>query len=42
MMVGWFVEVCKRISLNFNADKSKMMVLGREEGLGCEILVDWA
>ena len=32
VMVGHFVEMCKRC-LKINADKSKVMVLGREEGL---------
>ena len=40
MMVGRFVEVCKRRGLKVNADKRKAMVLGGEEGLECEIRVD--
>ena len=36
--MGWFVEVCRR-GLKFNADKSKVMVLGGEEGLVCKVLV---
>ena len=36
MMVGWFVEVCRR-DLKINADKSRVMVLNGVEGLGCEV-----
>ena len=32
----------RRSGLKFNVDKSKMMVLGEEEVLGCEICVDGA
>ena len=39
-MVGRFVEVCKRRGLKVNAGKSKVMVLGGEEGLECEVCVD--
>ena len=39
-MVDPFVEVCRRRGLKVNADKSKMLVLGGEEGLECEIRVD--
>ena len=35
-----FVEVCKRRGLKVNAGKSKVMVLGREEGLEGEVWVD--
>ena len=42
MMVGRFVEVCKKRGLEINADKSKVIVLGGEKGLGCEIRVDGA
>ena len=42
MIVGCFVKVFSRIGLKANADKSKVMVLGWEEGLGCEICVDGA
>ena len=35
-----FVEVCRRKSLKVSADKSKVMVVGLEEGLQCEIHVD--
>ena len=38
--VGWFAEVCKRRGLKFNASKSKVMILNREEGLECEVHVD--
>ena len=33
---GRFVEVCRRRSLKVNTVKSKVMVLGGEEGLECE------
>ena len=36
--MGHFVEVCRR-GLKVNADKSKVMVLGGEEGLECEVCV---
>ena len=39
-MVGCFVEVGRRKGLKVNAGKSKMMVLGGEEGLECEVYVD--
>ena len=39
-MVGFFVEVCRRRGLEVNAGKSKVMVLGGEEGLDCEVCVD--
>ena len=35
MMVGQFVEVCRRRGLKVNAGKSKVMVLNGEEGLEC-------
>ena len=38
--MGCFVEICGRGGLKVNADKSKVMVLGVEEGLGCEIRAD--
>ena len=34
VMVGRFVELCRRRGLKVNADKSKGMVLGGEEGVG--------
>ena len=40
VMVGRFVDVYKRRGLKFNADKNKVMGLGGEEGLGCEIRVE--
>ena len=39
VMVECFVEVCRR-GLKSNANNSKGMVLGGEEGLKCEIHVD--
>ena len=39
-MVGHFDEVCRRRGLKVNAGKSKVMVLGGEEGLECEVCVD--
>ena len=39
VMVGRFIEVCRKRGLEFNADKSKVTVLGVEEGL-YEIHVD--
>ena len=38
--MGRFVEVCRERSLKVNVGKSKVMVLGMEEGLECEICVD--
>ena len=37
VMVGRFVEACRIRGLKVNAAKSKMMVLGGEEGLECEV-----
>ena len=39
-MVGRFVEMFRRRGLKVNRDKSKVMVLGGEEGLECEVCVD--
>ena len=39
-MVECFVETYTRIGLKVKADKSKVMVLNREEGLGCEVHLD--
>ena len=39
-MVGRFDEVCRSSSLKINTAKSKVMVLGGEEGLKCEVCVD--
>ena len=38
--MGRFVEVCKRRGLKVNAGKNKVIVLGGEEGLECEVSVD--
>ena len=38
-MVERFVEVCRRRVLKVNAGKSKVMVLGGEEGLECEVCI---
>ena len=38
-MVGRFVEMCKSRRLKFNAAKSKVMILGGEEGVKCELCV---
>ena len=40
-MVGRFAEVYRKRGLKVNAGKSKMMVLNREDGMECEVLVDW-
>ena len=40
VMVGRFVEVCRRRGFKVNADKSKVRALGREEGLWGEIYED--
>ena len=40
VMVECFVEVCKRRDLKVNADKSKVMMLGGEEGLAYESHVE--
>ena len=37
-MVVRFVEVCRRRSLKFNANKSKVMVLSGKEGLGLDTI----
>ena len=39
-MVGHFVDICRRRSLQVNAGKSKGVVLGEEEGLKCKFCVD--
>ena len=39
-MLGRFVEMCRRKGLKVNAGKSKVMVLGEEDGLDCEVCVD--
>ena len=38
--MGCFAEVCMRRGLKVNAGKSKVMVLGGEEGLECEVCID--
>ena len=40
VMVGRFVEVCRRRGLKVNTGESKVMVLNREVGLECEVHVD--
>ena len=40
VMVGHFVEVCRRKGLKINASKRKVMVLGWDEGLEWEVGVD--
>ena len=39
-MVRRFVKVCSRRGLKVNAGKSKVMVLGGEEGLESKVCVD--
>ena len=39
-MVGWFVEVCRRRGLKFNAGKNEVIVLNRKEGLECEVCIN--
>ena len=39
-MVGRFAKVCRRRGLKVNAGKSKVMVLGGEEGSECEVCID--
>ena len=38
-IVGCFVKVCRRIGLEINVDKSKVMVLNGEEGLEYQVHV---
>ena len=40
LMVGHFVEVCRRKGLIVNGGKSKVMVLGGEETLEREVCID--
>ena len=40
VMVGRFVEVCRRRVLKVNAGRSKVMVMNGEEGIECEVKVD--
>ena len=39
-IVGCFTDVCRRRGLKVNAGKSKIMLLGGEEGLECEVCVN--
>ena len=39
-MVGGFVDLCRRVGLKFNVDKSKVMLLNGEDGLECKVCVD--
>ena len=39
-MVGHFIQVYRRRGLKVNSSKRKVMVLGGEEGLECEVWVD--
>ena len=38
--MGRFIEVCKRRVLKVSAGKSKVTLLGGEEGLECEVCVN--
>ena len=38
--VGRFIEVCRIRGLKVNAVKSKVMLLGGEEGLECEVCIN--
>ena len=38
--VGCFVKMCRRIVLQVNTNKKKVIILGGEEGLMCEVLVN--
>ena len=38
-MVGRFFEMCRGRGQKVNASKSRVMVLGGEEGLKCEVYV---
>ena len=40
-MVGRFAEMCRRRGLKVNAGKGKVMGLDGEEGLECEVHIDW-
>ena len=40
MILGQFIEVCRRRGLKVNAGKSKVIVLNGEEGLVCLVHVD--
>ena len=38
--MGRFVKVCKRAGMKSNASKSKVIVLGEEEWVECDVCVD--
>ena len=38
--MGHFVKVCRRRGLNVKERKGKVMLLGGEEGLECEVCID--
>ena len=40
VMIGYFVEVCKRSDQKVNTGKMKVVVLGGEKGLVCQISED--
>ena len=40
VMVEWFVEVCRRKGLKFDAGKSKVMAMNGEEEWECEVHKD--
>ena len=39
-IMGRFIEVCRKRGLKVNGGKSKVMLLGGEEGLECEVCVN--
>ena len=39
-IVGRFIEVCRRRGLKVNEGKRKVMLIGGEEGLECEVCVN--
>ena len=41
VIVGWFVELYRRRGLKVNAGKRNVTVPNGEEGLECEVYVDW-
>ena len=40
VIVGRLIDVCRRGGLKVNVGKSKVIALGEEEGLGCEVCVN--
>ena len=40
VMVGWFIEVCRRRGLKVNTSKRRVIILNGEEGLECEVYID--